>query len=104
MIVEVNGGPEGAGPRVEVKQGGGCQGQQGDDGRGRERGEQQLEKEFHGAGKTKVFIKIQPFDSGFKAIPYLKYTVILCTLSSRYRLLEVKVYMTCATVIPNHLR
>lgn len=49
LAVQINGDPDGTGPRIEVKQGSSCQGKQGDDGRGRERGEQQLEKEVHGA-------------------------------------------------------
>lgn len=52
-MVEVNRGAEGAGPRVEVKQDGSCQSKQGEDGRGWERGEQELEEEFHSAGMEK---------------------------------------------------
>lgn len=58
-MVEINRGPEGAGPRVEVKQDGSCQSKEGEDGRGWERGEQELEEEFHRAGMEKkdVFTK-----------------------------------------------
>ena len=49
LVFEVGGGSEGTGPRVEVKQGGSCQGEQGEDGRRRERREQHLEQEVHGA-------------------------------------------------------
>lgn len=54
LIVEVNGGLEGTGPRVEEIQGSGGQGQQGEDDGDRERGEQNLEKEFHGAGAQRI--------------------------------------------------
>lgn len=50
LLAEVDWGAQGAGPGVEVQEGGSCQGQQGDDGWGRQRGEQQLEEEFHDAG------------------------------------------------------
>lgn len=46
-MVEIDGHLKGAGSCVQVKQGSSCQGEQGDDGRGRERGEQELEKEVH---------------------------------------------------------
>lgn len=50
LVVQVDGGADRTGPGVEVKQGGSCQSKEGDDGRGRQRGEQELEKEVHGAG------------------------------------------------------
>lgn len=53
LTLEVKGRPEGTGPRVEVEQGRSRHGQQRDDGRGRERGEQQLEKGVHRAGEAK---------------------------------------------------
>lgn len=49
LVVQVNGGADRTGPGVEVKEGSSCQSEEGDDGRSRERGEQELEKEVHGA-------------------------------------------------------
>lgn len=49
-MVQVYGGADGTGPGVEVKQGSSCQSEEGDDGRSRERGEQELKEEVHGAG------------------------------------------------------
>lgn len=49
LALEVDGAPEGTGSCVEVKQGRSCHGKQGDDGRVRERREQHLEQEVHGA-------------------------------------------------------
>lgn len=50
LVVQVDDGADRTGPGVEVEEGGGCQSEEGDDGRSRERGEQELEKEVHGAG------------------------------------------------------
>lgn len=50
LVVQVDGRADRTGPGVEVKQGSSCQSEQGDDGRSGERGEQELEKEVHGAG------------------------------------------------------
>ena len=49
LVVEVYGAGQGAGPGVQVEHDASCQGEQRDDGRGREGREQKLEQEVHGA-------------------------------------------------------
>ena len=79
--MEVDGGVDGNGPCVEVKQGGSCQGKQGDDGWGWERGEQQLEEKVHGAWSARAQRNVDglQFKDQFQSsdrTPYLKmYTV-----------------------------
>lgn len=51
LVVQVYGGADWTGPGVEVKEGSSCQSEEGDDGRSRERGEEELEEEIHGAGR-----------------------------------------------------
>lgn len=48
LAVEVSGGPDGAWSTVQVEEGGGSQDEQGDDYRGWEWGEQELEDVLHG--------------------------------------------------------
>lgn len=73
-MVEVNRGPEGAGPRVEVKQDSSCQGKQGEDGRGWERGEQELEEEFHRAGMEKKMFLLRITRYRYHQIHYFSHS------------------------------
>lgn len=68
LTLEVKGRPEGTGPRVEVEQGRSRHGQQRDDGRGRERGEQQLEKGVHRAGEAKKNTQFLRFKNGIQTV------------------------------------
>lgn len=68
LTLEVKGRPEGTGPRVEVEQGRSRHSQQRDDGRGRERGEQQLEKGVHRAGEAKKNTQFLRFKNGIQTV------------------------------------